>query len=134
MGEAVVSRGDPAKILESTEHALDRVAITVKVGREAILPHSAGLWRDIGCRTLALDLATHGVGVIPLVAMQNLGGGDAVEQNVGSDTVRHLAAGQQERDRATEAIGQRVDFRRPPPTRAANRLAEFPPFPPEAQR
>jgi hypothetical protein len=134
MGEAVVSGGDPAEILEAAEHALDRVAITVEVGRETTLPGSGGLGRDVGCGTLALDLAAHGVGVIALVAMQDLGGGDAVEQNLGSDAVRHLAAGQQERDRATEAIGQRVDFRGPPPTRAANRLAEFPPFPPEAQR
>jgi hypothetical protein len=134
MGEAVVSCGDPAEIFEAAEHPLDRVAITVEVGREAILPDSAGLGRDVGCSALALDLAAHRVGVIPLVAVQNLGRGDAVEQDIGSEAIGHLAAGQQERDRATEAIGQGVDFRRPSATRATDRLAEFPPLPPEAQR
>ena len=134
MGEAVVSRRDPAEILEAAEHALDRVAITVEVGREAALPHSGGLGRDVGCGPLALNLAAHGVGVIPLVAVQDLGRGDLVEQTFGRDAVGHLAAGQQERDRATEAIGQGVDFRRPSAARATDRLAEFPPLPPEAQR
>ena len=134
MGEAIISRGDPAEILEAAEHALDRVAITVEVGREAALPHSGGLGRDVGCGPLALDFVADGVGVIPLVAVQDLGRDDPVEQDLGSDTVGHLAASQQERDRATEAIGQGVDFRGPSAARAANRLAEFPPFPPEAQR
>jgi hypothetical protein len=134
MGEAVVSGGDPAEILEAAEHALDRVAIAVEVGGEAILPDSVELGRNVGCSTLALDLAAHGVGVIPLVAMQDFGRGNPVEQDIGSDAIGHLAAGQQKRDRAAEAIGQRVDFRRPSATRAADRLAEFPPLPPEAQR
>ena len=134
MGEAVVSGGDPAEILEAAEHALNRVAITVEVGREATLPGSVGLGRDVGRCPLALDLAAHRVGVIALVAVQDLGRGDPVEQDIGSDAVRHLAAGQQERDRATETIGQGMDFRRPSAARAADRLAELPPFPPEAQR
>lgn len=134
MGEAIISRGDPAEILEAAEHALDRVAITVEVGREATLPHSGGLGRDVGCGPLALDFVAHRVGVIALVAVQDLGRDDPVEQDLGSDTVGHLAAGQQERDRATEAIGQGVDFRGPSAARAADRLAELPPFPPEAQR
>ena len=58
----------------------------------------------------------------------------SIEQSVGGDAVRDLAAGQQERDRAAEAIGQRVDFRRPPTARTADRLRVLPPFPPEAQR
>jgi hypothetical protein len=134
MGEAVVSRGDPAEILEAAEHPLDRVAITVEVGREATLPHSGGLGRDVGGCPLALDFLAHRVGVIPLVAVQDLGRGDPVEQDLGSEAIGHLAAGQQERDRATEAIGQGMDFRGPSAARAADRLAEFPPFPPEAQR
>jgi hypothetical protein len=36
-----------------------------------------------------------------------------VEQSIGDGAVTDLAAGQQERDRAAEAIGQRMDFRRP---------------------
>jgi len=134
LSEAIVSSCDPAKVLEASKHALDRVAIAVEVGREAVLPAPVDLWRDVGCSALALDLAADGIAVIALVAMEDFGGGDVVEQGIGGNAVGHLATGQHERDRATKAIGQGVDFCRPPAARAADRLAEFPPFPPEAQR
>ena len=60
--------------------------------------------------------------------------GDEVKHSNGGGAIRHLAAGQQKGKRAAEAIGQRVDFRGSPPARAADRLAEFPPLPPAAQR
>jgi len=134
VGETIVSCGDSAEVLEAPEHALDGVAIAIEVGREAALPSPVGLGRDVGCGALALDLATDGVAVISLVAMQDFGRGDPVEQGIGGGAVRHLAARQQERDRAAEAIGQRVDFRRPPAAGTADRLRQFPPFPPAAQR
>ena len=92
MGEAIVSSCDPAKVLEASEHTLDRVAIAVEVGREAVLPAPVDLWRDVGCSALALDLAANGIAVIALVAMEDFGGGDMVEQDIGGDTVGHLAA------------------------------------------
>jgi hypothetical protein len=134
MGEAVVSCGDSAEVLEAPEHALDGVAAAVEIGREAILPAAIGLGRDVGCGALALDLATDGIAVIPLVAVQDFGAGHLVEQGIGGGTVGDLAAGQQERDRTAEAIGQRVDLRRPPAAGTADRLREFPPLAPEAQR
>ena len=134
MGEAVVSCGDSPEVLEAPEHALDGVAAAVEMGREAILPAAIGLGRDVGCSALALDLATNGVAIIPLVTMQDFGGGHLVEQGIGGGAVGDLAAGQQEGNRAAEAIGQRVDFRRPPAAGTADRLREFPPLAPEAQR
>ena len=134
MGETVVSRGNPAEVLEAAEHPLDRVAIAVQVGREAVLPAPIGLGRDVGCNAFALDLVAHRVGVIALVAVQDFGRTHSVEQDIGGHAIRYLAAGQQERDRAAEAVGQGMDFRRPSPARAADRLTEFPPLPPEAQR
>lgn len=134
MGETIVSGGDSAEVLETPEHALDGIATAVEVRGEAVLPAAVGLGRDVGRGALALDLATDGITVISLVAMQDFGGGYVVEQRIGGGAIRNLAAGQQERDRAAEAIGQRVDFRRPPATGTADRLREFPPFPPEAQR
>lgn len=125
---------DPAEVLDAPEHALDGVAIAVEVGREAVLPASIGLRRDIRRGILALDLATDGVAVMLLVTMQYRRLGHLVVQGVGGNTVCHLAAGQQERDRAAEAIGERVDLRGAPAARTADRLSEFPPLPPEAQR
>jgi hypothetical protein len=134
MGEAVVSSGDPAEVLEAAEHALDRVSVAIEIGREAVLPSPVGLGRNIRRGTLALDLATDSVAVIAPVTMQDFGGGDLVEQRICGGAIRDLAAGQQEFDRAAEAISQRVDFRRPPAAGTADRLREFPPLPPEAQR
>jgi len=50
-----------------------------------------------------------------------------VEECVGN-AVGHLAASQEERDRAAELVGERVDFRGAPAARAADRLSEFPPL------
>jgi len=66
--------------------------------------------------------------------MQDLGPGHLVEECVGSNALGHLAAGQEECDRAAEMVGERVGFCAAPAARAADRLGEFPPFPPEAQR
>ncbi len=134
MGGAVVSGCDSAEILEASEKALDRVAVAVEVGREAVLPASVDLGRNIGSGALALDLSADGVAVIALVAVQDPCCRHLVEQGVGGGAVCHLAAGQQERDGAAQAINQRVDFRGSPTARAADRLGEFPPLPPEAQR
>ena len=134
MSQAVVSSCDSAEILEACEHALDSVAVAIEVGREAVLPAPVDLGGNIRSGALALDLAADSVAVIPLVTVQDLRCGHPVEQGVGGNAVRHLAAGQQERDGAAEAIGQRVDFRGSSAARAADRLAEFPPLPPEAQR
>src|ERR1700733_15093675 len=109
MDEAVVSCGDSAEVLEAPEHALDSVAIAIEVRGKAVLPSSVGLGRDVRRGALALDLATNGVAVVPLVAMQDFGGRHLVEQRIGGGAVGDLAAGQQERDGAADAIGRRVD-------------------------
>jgi hypothetical protein len=134
MGEAVVSCGNSSEVLEAPEHALDGVAVAVEIGREAILPAPVGLGWDVRRGTLALDLATDSVAVIPLITMQDFGAGHLIEQGIGGSAVGDLAAGQQEGDRAAEAIGQRMDFRRPSAAGTADRLRELPPLAPEAQR
>jgi hypothetical protein len=93
MGEAVVPRGDPSEVLEAPEHALDGVTVAVEIGRETILPAPVGLGRDVGRGTLALDLATNGVAIITLVAMQDFGAGHLVEQGIGGGAVGDLASG-----------------------------------------
>ena len=134
MCKAVIARCDTAEVLDAAEHAFDGVAVAVETGREAILPAAIDFGRDVGRGSLALDFTADGVAVVSLVAVQDFGRAEVIEQIVGGDTVRDLAAGQQERDRAAEAISQRVDFRRPSATRTADRLRVLPPFPPEAQR
>lgn len=54
------------------------------------------------------------VAVVALVAMDDAGLGKQAEQGLGGDAVGHLAAGQNEGERPTGGIGQRVDFGRAP--------------------
>ena len=74
------------------------------------------------------------IAVVALVAAQDGGRGHLVEQCIRDDAVRHLAPGQEERNRAAELIGEGVDFRGAPAARAADRLIDLPPFPPAALR
>lgn len=134
MGEAVISGCDSTEVLDASEHALDGVAIAIEGRRETVFPAPVCLGWNVRRGTHALDLAADRIAVIALVAMQDLGPGHLVEERVGGNAVGHLAASQEERDRAAELVGERVDFRAAPAARAADRLGEFPPFPPEAQR
>ena len=57
-----------------------------------------------------------------------------LQQRISRRAIGDVAASQQEGDGPTQAIGQRVDFRRAPAARAADRLILLPPFPPAAER
>ena len=67
----------------------------VEVGREAILSPPVDLGRDVGRDPLALDLVADGLGVIALVAVQDFGRADPVEQDISRHAIGDLAAGQQ---------------------------------------
>ena len=69
------------EVLQATEHALDGVAASIEDGREAILPASVRLGRDVRHRTLSLDLSADGIAVITLVAVQDRGTWHLFEQN-----------------------------------------------------
>lgn len=83
----------------------------------------------------AFDLCPDGVAVVAFVAADDV---DAArkerDQRFGGDAVRNLSAGQQEAERAAEAVRRGVDFRRPPAARAADRALKLPPLPPDADR
>ena len=134
MSEAIVSGCDPTEVLEPAEHPFDGVAVPVEVRREAVLPDPVGFGRDVRRGAFFLDFPAHGIGVIALVGMNQIGLRYLIEQGVGGDAIGNLAAGQQERDGAAVLVGQGMDFGRASAARAADRLAALPPFPPEAQR
>jgi hypothetical protein len=67
----------------------------VEVGRGAVLSPPVDLGRDVGCRPLALDLVADGLAVIALVAVQDFGRADPVEQDISRHAIGDLAGGQQ---------------------------------------
>jgi hypothetical protein len=50
--------------------------------------------RDVGSRSLALDLLADGVAVVTLVTVQDFRGEQPIEQFICSDSIGHVAAGQ----------------------------------------
>ncbi len=134
MSQAIISSGDPAEILDPPEHSLDGIAVAVEVRREAVFPAPIGFGRDVRGGALTFDFPPHRVAVVSLVAVQDGGFRQLVEQGVGRGTVGDLAAGQHKGDRTAEIVGQCVDFGCASASRSADRLVELPPFPPEALR
>src|SRR5438477_2596370 len=126
MCEPVVAGCDATKVLEASEHALDRIAVTIEPRREAVLPTSIGFRWDVGDHALALDLLADSVAVVALVAVQDFRAKQPANQFICSDAIGHLAAGQQERDGTTAGVGQRMDLCGPPAARTADRLTAFP--------
>jgi len=134
LGKAVVSGGDSAEVLEAAEHALDGIALAVEDGRKAVLPTPVGFGRNVRRGALAFDLSTDGIAVIAFVTMKDVGFRHELQQSVGRGAIGHLAAGQEEGDRAASTVGQGVDLGGATASGAAYGLSEFPPLPPEAQR
>ena len=84
--------------------------------REAVLPASIGFGWNVGDHALALDLPADGVAVVALVTVQDFRAEQPVKEFICSDAIGDLAAGQQEGDRTTAGVGQRMDFCSPPAT------------------
>ena len=116
----------------ATEHALDGVAASIEAGREAILPASVRLGRDVRHRTFSLDLSADGIAVITLVAVQDRGTWH-VEQTAPAEN--RLSDPRSARTRRDDiGVGQSMDLRGPPAARSADGLLMFPPLPPDAHR
>ena len=133
-GQPVVAGGDPAEVLQATDHALNRVASTLEHGREARLPASVHFGRNVGRGPTRLDLPAKGIAVVTFVGVQRTAGGQARQQQRPGCAIRNLSARDQEGDRSTEPVGERVDLGGAPAPRAPDRLGPLPPGPPDAQR
>jgi hypothetical protein len=68
--------------------------VTVEPRRETVFPAPIGFGRDVGSRSLALDLLADGVAVVTLVTVQDFRGEQPIEQFICSDSIGHVAAGQ----------------------------------------
>lgn len=110
MGEAVVSGGDSAEVLQPAEHALYGIALAVEDGRIARFPAAVDLGRNVRRGAFAFDLSPHGIGVIGFVAMNDVGLRHQLQQGLGGDAIGDLATAQQEGDRAALTVGHGVDL------------------------
>jgi hypothetical protein len=133
-GELVVSSGDPAKILETAEAALDDVSSLVGPLVEGVDDDAVGF---VGNNRLCVALDDLGAQVVAVVALvgDERAHGWGERQNIGrGGNVGVLARGQMKNDWPAERIAQRMDLGRAAAARTADGLSVLPPFPPEAQR
>ena len=87
------------------EHALDGVAVAIEERREAVLPFAIGLGRNVRHRAASFDLPTDGVGVITLVAVQDVTPRKLFEQDRASGAIGDLPAGEHEGKRPARSVG-----------------------------
>jgi hypothetical protein len=133
-GELVVSGGDPAKVLEAAEAALDDVAALVGALAERMDDNAIGFVGDHRRCAALDDLGAQPVAVVALVG-EKLRHEWRERQDIGRrGNVGILAGRQVKDDRPAERIAQPVDLGRAPAAGAADGLILLPPFPPEAQR
>lgn len=132
--ELVVAGGNAAEILQTSEHAFDGVARSVRHATERRLEAPVDLGRDHRRRAAGVDRRAHGVGVVATGGDHQHARRGPLHQQLGLAAIRRLAAGQDEGAWTAVLVAEGVEFGGAPTTADANRLRPLPPFPPAAQR
>ena len=88
----------------------------------------------LGAAPVSSHLPADGVGVVAFVGVEETAGRQALQKHRAGSAIGDLSARQQEGERATELIGERMDLGRAAAAGAADGLALLPPLPPAAQR
>jgi len=89
---------------------------------------------DHGPRALLADQRSQFVGVVPFVAEDIFGAFELIQKVGGGFNVMDIARREQKAERATDYIGEGMNFGRFAATRAPDFLFVLPPFPPNAER
>lgn len=88
--ELVVSRGDPPKVLEASEHALDGIAPAVEDRAEARFPAPIALGRNVGRRVPRLDSRAHCIRVVAAIRQHQRARRHEVQQQFGGPAIGRL--------------------------------------------
>lgn len=134
MGVFVVARGDAAKILESSGHALDDIAVTGTIFIESMERFPIDLVGNDRPDLAPLEPGAPVVGVASLVGKKKAGVGQMFGQHDRTRDIGRLSGCQIESQGAAVLIAYGMDLGVAPALGAANGLNSSPPFPPPAQR
>lgn len=132
--ELVVSGSDPAEILETTEHPLDAVALSIKVPIVRDWHVAASGRRDDGKYASFGEALAQGVGVVGTISEEMGDRACAGDQRGGHGTVVDVAGAEPQHTRPAGLVRQGVDFGGATAAGSADRLREVPPFAPAAER
>ena len=128
------ARSNAAPIFEVGEGALDQIAAFVDclVKRRNVLAGRVRL--DDGSGSPVGQELPQIIAVISRIAEQMFRLRECLDQTWRGAAIAHLARAELKSDQAPTAVGDRMDFRGPSATTAANCLTIGPPFPPALQR
>ena len=133
-GELVVAGGDAAEVLEPAESVLHQMAVAIASFVIADGPFAGDAAGDHRRRARLAQRSPQGVGVITLVG-QHVAGAAGALQKLGRDgDVRDVARCELQRERATDDVGEDVDFGRLAAEGGTDCLRPRPLFAPKAQR
>ena len=80
------------------------------------------------------QLVAQAFGIIGSIGDKSAGVTDHRDKTSSTGKIVSIPCCNQQGERTATLLGQRVDFGRLPPARAADGIVERPPFPPEAER
>lgn len=132
--EFVVSGRDTAEILETAEHPLDAVALSVEVSVVRDWHGAASGRRDDGKGASFGQALAQGIGVVGTISEQMADRACSVDQRGGHGAVVDVAGAEPQHTRPAGVVRQGVDFGGTAAAGSADRLCEVPPFAPAAER
>lgn len=133
-GQLVVSSSDTPPVLETAEGTFDQVALAISDRVKWRWSETMRHGRNHRDRALRREKAAKIVCVHCPVANQRCGRGHGGEKGARAVDVVGVAWRQQQRVKATLAVGEGVDLRRAATARASDGLCLLPPFAPLAER
>ena len=119
-GVLFVTRGEASEVFDAIEEPLDAIARPVEHRAEAGFPAAMHHRRDVGCGAGGFDLAAQPVGVVGLVGQHDGALVQVTEQMLGDRAIACLAWGQNQFERQTIGVDERVNLGRQPAARAAH--------------
>ena len=125
---------DAPEVLETTEEALDDIALAVGDGVVAVRMLAGWLWRDDDLAAAFGEPVAQGPGIVGAVGDELARGAGDGEQVARSVQVAGVAGGEDEGERAAELVGQRVNLGGTSTARTPDRMSAGPPFAPAAER
>lgn len=128
MGELVVSCGDAPKILQSAEHALDRVAFLIGAGVERMEALPVGFVGNDRQGALSEKKGTQVIGIVGSVGGERSCCWNSLQEAWEHFDVGGLASAQGKDEGTASRIAQSMDLSRSPAARSADGLQPLPPF------
>ena len=131
-GVFFVSGGEASEVFDAIEEALDAIARPIEYRAEARFPATMDHRRDVWSRAGGLDLAAQPVGIVGLVGQHDGALVQVPEQLLGDRAIARLARRQDQFERQTIGVDERVDLRGESTSRTTQSVSFDPPFPPDA--